>query len=124
MEYASVERFFTGAFGAVEMIIDARTCSGARFRRPTNEETTWKIKTSRFIQPGDTGPPYWGPGDRYTFLITGAQQQRSLFHHGRNHSFRRRPPLHIHHSREESFYLLKGTLEIALGEKRSWPRME
>ena len=66
---SSLERFFTGAFGASEMIIEARTRSGARFRRPTHEKTTWKIKTSRFInQPIQVGLN-WGPGDRYTFLV-------------------------------------------------------
>jgi hypothetical protein len=24
-------------------------------------------------RPADTGPAFWGPGDRYTFLVTGAQ---------------------------------------------------
>ncbi len=28
------------------------------------------------------------------------------------------PPLHIHHREEESFYVLEGTLEITLGEKK------
>jgi quercetin dioxygenase-like cupin family protein len=28
------------------------------------------------------------------------------------------PPLHIHHREQESFYLLKGTLDITLGEKK------
>ena len=28
---------------------------------------------ARFV-PSDTGPSYWGPGDRYIFLATGAQR--------------------------------------------------
>jgi mannose-6-phosphate isomerase-like protein (cupin superfamily) len=106
------------------MIIDARTCSGARFRRPTNEETTWKIKTSRFINQaiqvrltGDqvTVTPSWSPAPKNN----GAYSiMEGIIPSGGG------PPLNIHHPKEESFYLLEGTLEITLGEKRSWPRLE
>jgi D-alanyl-D-alanine carboxypeptidase len=69
-----------------------------------------------FHQPADTGPAYWGPGDRYTFLVTGAQSNGAYFimegiiPSGGG-------PLHIHRREEECFYLLEGTLEITLGEK-------
>ena len=26
-----------------------------------------------FHRPFDTGPAFWGPGDRYTFLVTGEE---------------------------------------------------
>ena len=32
-----------------------------------------------FHLPADTGPSYWGPGDRYTFLVTGAQTNGAYF---------------------------------------------
>ena len=71
-----------------------------------------------FHLPADTGPSYWGPGDRYTFLVTGAQSNGSLFIMEAIIPPGGGPPLHIHHREEESFYLLDGTLEITLGEKK------
>jgi quercetin dioxygenase-like cupin family protein len=71
-----------------------------------------------FHQPADTGPCYWGPGDRYTFLVTGAQSNGAYFIMEGIIPPGGGPPLHIHHREEESFYLLEGTLEITLGEKK------
>ena len=71
-----------------------------------------------FHQPADTGPSYWGPGDRYTFLVTGAQNNGAYFITEGIIPFGGCPPLHIHHREDESFYLLEGTLEITLGEKK------
>jgi quercetin dioxygenase-like cupin family protein len=71
-----------------------------------------------FHQPADTGPCYWGPGDRYTFLVTGAQNNGAYFIMEGIIPPAGGPPLHIHHREEESLYLLEGTLEITLGEKK------
>lgn len=70
-----------------------------------------------FHLPADTGPSYWGPGDRYTFLVTGAQSNGSLFIMEAIIPPGGGPPPHIHHREEESFYLLEGTLAIALGDR-------
>jgi quercetin dioxygenase-like cupin family protein len=77
----------------------------------TNQNTAFHLQA-------DTGPSYWGPGDRYTFLVTGAQSNGSLFIMEAIIPPGGGPPLHIHHREEESFYLLDGTLEITLGEKK------
>jgi quercetin dioxygenase-like cupin family protein len=71
-----------------------------------------------FHQPADTGPSYWGPGDRYTFLVTGAHNNGAYFIMEAIIPSGGGPPLHIHHREEESFYLLEGALEITLGEKK------
>jgi quercetin dioxygenase-like cupin family protein len=71
-----------------------------------------------FHQPADTGPSYWGPGDRYTFLVTGDQNNGAYFIMEGIIPSGGGPPLHIHHREEESFYVLEGTLEITLGEKK------
>ena len=71
-----------------------------------------------FHLPADTGPSYWGPGDRYTFLVTGAQTNGGYFIMEAMIPPGGGPPLHIHHREEESLYLLEGILDITLGEKK------
>jgi mannose-6-phosphate isomerase-like protein (cupin superfamily) len=97
---------------------------GPDLEDPLTRRPTWKIKTSRFINQaiqvrltGDqvTVTPSWSPAPKNNgayFVMEGIIPSGG------------RPPLHIHHPKEESFYLLEGTLEITLGEKRSWPRLE
>jgi quercetin dioxygenase-like cupin family protein len=62
--------------------------------------------------PAGTGPMYWGPGDRVTFLVTGAESGGACFIIEVTVPAGGGPPLHIHHFEEESFYLLQGTLTI------------
>jgi quercetin dioxygenase-like cupin family protein len=67
-----------------------------------------------FYRAADTGPAVWGPGDFYTFLASGEEtsgafsQIHAVIPKGGG------PPLHIHHREEESFYVLRGSLEIYL----------
>jgi len=74
------------------------------------------IQSIAFHLPADTGPSYWGPGDRYTFLVTGAQSNGGLFIMEAIIPPGGGPPPHIHHREEESLYLLEGILDITLGE--------
>jgi quercetin dioxygenase-like cupin family protein len=62
--------------------------------------------------PAGTGPLYWGPGDKVTFLVTGAQSGGACFIFEAMAPPGGGPPPHIHHFEEESFYLLQGTLTI------------
>lgn len=62
--------------------------------------------------PAGTGPLYWGPGDRVTFLVTGAESGGACFITEVMAPPGGGPPPHIHHHQEESFYLLEGTLSI------------
>jgi quercetin dioxygenase-like cupin family protein len=71
---------------------------------------------SRYV-PADTGSSYWGPGDRYTFLITGAQSNGAYFIMEAIVPPGGGPPPHIHHREQESFYVLEGTLDIQMGDQ-------
>ncbi len=66
--------------------------------------------------PADTGPSFWGPGDRYTFLVTGAQSGGAYFIMEAVVPPGGGPPPHIHRREEESFYVLEGHLDIRVGD--------
>jgi len=55
---------------------------------------------------------YRGPGDKVTFLVTGAQSGGACFICEGMAPPGGGPPPHVHHWEEESFYLLQGTLTI------------
>lgn len=74
-------------------------------------------KNVSFYTPVDTGPSFWGPNDRYTFLVTGAQSDGAYFIMEADVPPGGGPPPHIHHREQESFYLLDGTLEIQMEDK-------
>jgi len=63
----------------------------------------------------DTGPAFWGPGDRYTFLVTGAQSDGAYFILEAFVPPGGGPPPHIHRHEHESFYLLDGTVSLTVG---------
>jgi quercetin dioxygenase-like cupin family protein len=68
--------------------------------------------------PAGTGPAYCGPGDRITFLITGAETGGAFFMAEVCVSPGGGPPPHVHSREEESFYLQQGTLALQVGGKR------
>jgi mannose-6-phosphate isomerase-like protein (cupin superfamily) len=74
-------------------------------------------QNSALYVPAETGPSYWGPGDRYTFLVTGAQSDGAYFIMEALVPPEGGPPPHIHHREQESFYVLEGTLEIRMGDR-------
>lgn len=63
------------------------------------------------------GEKVWVVGDRYTFLLTGAEtgDTLALFH------FLVSPgsgsPPHTHSREDETFYVLRGTIEFTAGER-------
>jgi mannose-6-phosphate isomerase-like protein (cupin superfamily) len=71
---------------------------------------------ARYV-PADSGPSFWGPGDRYTFLVTGAQSDGAYFIMEAIVPPEGGPPPHIHHREQESFYVLDGTLDIQMGDR-------
>ena len=71
---------------------------------------------ARYVS-ADTGPSYWGPGDRYTFLVTGAQSDGAYFIMEAIVPPGGGPPPHIHRREQESFYVLEGTLDIQMGDQ-------
>lgn len=69
-------------------------------------------------RPVHTGPAYWGPGDHYTFLVTGEESGGAYFAMEALVPPGGGPPPHIHRREEETFYLIEGEIEFLLGEQR------
>ncbi len=67
--------------------------------------------------PAGTGPAYCGPGDRITFLITGAETGGAFFMAEVSVVPGGGPPPHVHSREDESFYLQHGTLVVQVGDK-------
>ena len=65
----------------------------------------------------ETGPAFWGPGDRYTFLVTGEQTGGAYFVMEALVPPGGGPPPHIHHKEDETFYIVEGECSITIGEK-------
>jgi quercetin dioxygenase-like cupin family protein len=68
----------------------------------------------KYVATG-TGPMYCGPGDKVTFLVTGAESNGACFIFEVMTPPGGGPPPHIHHFEEESFYILQGTLTFQAG---------
>ena len=64
-----------------------------------------------------TGPPYWGPGDEVTFLVTGEETEGAVFMAEVSVAPTGGPPPHIHLREDESFYVREGTLAIRIGDR-------
>lgn len=69
-------------------------------------------------RPAETGPSYWGPGDRYTFLVTGAETGGAYFAMEAIVPAGGGPGPHVHTREDETFYLLSGRVEFLLGDER------
>ena len=67
-------------------------------------------------RPAATGPAYWGPGDHYTFLVTGEESDGAYFAMEALVPPGGGPPPHIHSREDETFYLLEGEIEFRLGD--------
>jgi mannose-6-phosphate isomerase-like protein (cupin superfamily) len=68
-------------------------------------------------RPVATGPAFWGPGDHYTFLVTGDESGGAYFAMEALVPPGGGPPPHIHTREDETFYLLAGQLEFLLGDE-------
>ena len=71
-----------------------------------------------FHRPAGTGRAYWGPGDVYRFLVTGAESGGAYFSMEALVPPGGGPPPHIHHNEEETFYIIEGQCSIRLGEEK------
>jgi quercetin dioxygenase-like cupin family protein len=67
--------------------------------------------------PAGTGPAYCGPGDRVTFLITGAETGGAFFMFEVSVVPGGGPPPHIHSREDELLYVQQGTLSVQVGDK-------
>jgi quercetin dioxygenase-like cupin family protein len=70
-----------------------------------------------FHRPAGAGRSYWGPGDLYTFLVTGAESGGAYFAIEALVPPGGGPPPHIHKNEEETFYIVQGHCSIRLGEE-------
>ena len=70
-----------------------------------------------FHRPVATGPAFWGPGDHYTFLVTGEESGGAYFAMEALVPPGGGPPPHIHRREDETFYLLEGQIEFVLGDE-------
>jgi quercetin dioxygenase-like cupin family protein len=75
-------------------------------------------KAGRLLhRPVATGPAFWGPGDHYTFLVTGEESGGAYFAMEALVPPGGGPPPHIHTREDETFYVLEGEVEFLLGEE-------
>jgi len=80
-------------------------------------ETAIVVHASKPIfRPAGTGPAVWGPGDLYTFLATGKETNNAFFQFEAVVPPGGGPPPHKHSREDESFYIVRGSLEIVLGD--------
>jgi quercetin dioxygenase-like cupin family protein len=64
------------------------------------------------------GKALWGPGDMYTFLVTGEQTGGTVFSMEGLVPAGGGPPLHIHDREDEALYILEGECEVEVGDNR------
>jgi mannose-6-phosphate isomerase-like protein (cupin superfamily) len=64
------------------------------------------------------GASFWGPGDLYTFLVTGEESAGAYFSMLAVVPPLGGPPPHIHLNEDETFYVLDGTPSFRLGDER------
>jgi quercetin dioxygenase-like cupin family protein len=64
------------------------------------------------------GLSYWGPGDLYTFLVTGEESGGAYFSMLAVVPPGGGPPPHTHAEEDETFYVLEGTPTFRLGDER------
>ena len=67
-------------------------------------------------RPEGTGDMYWGPGDLYRFLVTGAETGGAYFAMEAVVQPGGGPPPHIHTNEDETFYVVEGRCSIRLGD--------
>ena len=68
-----------------------------------------------FHRSSGAGRTYWGPGDLYTFLVTGAESGGAYFAMEAVVPPGGGPPLHVHRNENETFYVLDGHCTFHLG---------
>src|SRR5918997_3902045 len=68
-------------------------------------------------RPSGTGRAFWGPGDHYTFFVTGEESGGAYFAREALVPPGGGPPPHVHTREDETFYVLAGEVEFLLGEE-------
>jgi len=60
---------------------------------------------------------YWGPGDHYTFLVTGEESGGSMFALDCVVGAGGGPPPHRHLAEDELFYVFEGSISFTMGDE-------
>ena len=60
---------------------------------------------------------FWGPGDRYTFLVTGEESGGSMFALDCVVGASGGPPPHRHLAEDELFYVFEGSISLTLDDE-------
>jgi quercetin dioxygenase-like cupin family protein len=68
------------------------------------------------FRPAGTAPAVWGPGDLYNLLATGDETNNAFFQFEAIVPKGGGPPPHVHSREDETFYMVRGSLEILLGD--------
>ena len=66
---------------------------------------------------GETGRSWWGPGDMYTFLVTGEESGGSLFALDCLVGAGGGPPPHRHLAENELFMITEGSISFTAGDE-------
>jgi mannose-6-phosphate isomerase-like protein (cupin superfamily) len=64
-----------------------------------------------------TGPAFWGPGEKYTFLVTGEQTGGAYFVMEALIPPGGGAPPHTHQNEDETFYVVEGQCSIMIGDR-------
>ena len=78
---------------------------------------TTAVTPSPLHRPAGTGPSFWGPGDLYTFLVTGEESGGAYFAMEALVPRGGGPPPHIHANEDETFHVLEGRVTFRLGDE-------
>ena len=70
-----------------------------------------------FYRPARAGLTFWGPGDLYTFLVTGEESGGAYFSMEALVPPGGGPPPHIHRNEDETFYVIEGECTFLLGDE-------
>jgi mannose-6-phosphate isomerase-like protein (cupin superfamily) len=76
------------------------------------------LQASAFHRRHTEGLSYWGPGDLYTFLVTGEESGGAYFSMLAIVPPNGGPPPHIHEREDETFYVLEGTPTFRIGDEQ------
>lgn len=71
-------------------------------------------KTDFHVVAG-TGKAFWGPGDMYTFLVSGEQAGGAFFAMEGLVPAGGGPPPHLHENEDETLYILEGQCRVQIG---------
>lgn len=80
-------------------------------------ETMIAAMPAFFHRPAGSGRTYWGPGDLYTFLVTGEESGGAYFAMEALVPPAGGPPPHVHRREDETFYVIDGKITFRLGNR-------